>query len=235
MKVIFFQIMIILHNNMNKIVDFLSGMRVLEETESPINGKITVVKSLAFGTYIQVGGLTQSGGILYDVWKKPLELVHRTKNIEHRVLILGLGGGTVVKLVKKFWPEARITGVDLDSKMVEMGKKYLGLDGSEIEIVIVDAHKYVEKQSKFKSKFKKYDLILIDLYVGFSYPEKFEQDNFLKLILKLLSNDGIAIFNRLYYGDKRSVAVKFGNRLEKVFSKVEVVYPEANIMFICHK
>jgi spermidine synthase len=218
---------------MSNIIDFLSGTKTLEEVESPINGKITVVKSLAFGTYIQVGGLTQSGGILYDVWKKPLEKVASIKKQVARVLILGLGGGTAAKITKKLWPEAKITGVDLDPLMVEMGKKYLGLDNSNVRVFIEDAFQFLtDRQSPTTYHF---DLILIDLYVGFEFPKDFESEKYIHLVKSLLANNGIAIFNRLYYGDKRSVAVKFGKKLEKVFSQVEAVYPEANIMFICHR
>lgn len=215
------------------VIDFLSGTTVLEEIDSPINGKITVVKSLAFGTYIQVGGLTQSGGILYDVWKKPLKKVAGNDKQVARVLILGLGGGTVVKLVRKFWPEAKITAVDLDPTMVELGKKYLGLNAQDIKVVISDAFSFLAGHKSVTTYH--FDLILIDLYVGFEFPKEFESEKYISLVKTHLANDGMAIFNRLYYGDERSVAVKFGNKLEKIFSKVDVVYPEANIMFICKK
>jgi len=132
--------------------------------------------------------------------------------------------------------------------IVEMGKKYLNLNRYEIEIEIEDAYSYVNQKSKIKykkyrSKIKnlkteekeRYDLILVDLYVGRNYPEKFESEVFLKLVLELLSPSGVTVFNRLYFGDKRPQAVKFGNRLEKVFSKVDWVYPEANLMFICSR
>lgn len=218
---------------MSHIIDFLSGTHILEEVESPVNGKITVIRSLVFGTYIQVGGLTQSGGILYNVWKKPLKKVARQYSPAKNILILGLGGGTLVKLVNEFWPNAKITAVDIDPIMVEMGKKYLGLDTNKVKIYISDALNFLTTDKRQSET--GYDLILIDLYIGFNYPAKFEQDKFLKLVHKTLPSDGMVIFNRLYYGDKRSVAVKFGERLDKIFSKVDVVYPEANIMFVCHK
>lgn len=205
-------------------MDFLSGTKVIEEVDSPINGKIRVVKSLGFGTYIQVDNLTQSGGVVYEVWWNTLrKITHYPLSINH-CLILGLGGGSAAKLVKKFWPEAKITGVDIDPVMVELGKKYLGL--SKINVVIEDAKKFVTNCKE------KYDLVLVDTYLGDKYPKKFESDEFLKSVRRLLFNGGIAVFNRLYFGEKRPKAVKFGKKLEKVFGKVEYVYPEANIMFI---
>jgi len=79
---------------MSNLKDFLMGTQILKEIESPINGKIQVVRSLGLGTYIQVGGLTQSGGILEGVWRKPLKKVYQSLITNHQSLILGLGGGT---------------------------------------------------------------------------------------------------------------------------------------------
>lgn len=221
---------------MGKLGDFLTGIQVLEEVDSPINGKIKVVKGLAYGTYIQVEGLTQSGGILKSVWRKPLKKVASSKQQVARVLILGLGGGTVAGLVRGFWPEAKITGVDLDPVMVELGRKYLGLDKYKVKVVIGDAYKYIEQGAKNKEQrreLKSYDLILVDLYIGREFPKKFESENYIHLVRNILAGEGIVIFNRLYYGEKRSEAVKFGKKLEKMFSKVDVVYPEANVMYVC--
>ena len=216
---------------MSNLKDFLMGTQILKEIESPINGKIQVVRSLGLGTYIQVGGLTQSGGILEGVWRKPLKKVYQSLITNHQSLILGWGGGTAVKLVRKYWPEAEITGVDIDPVMVELGKKYLKFDDKKTKVIIGDARDFLS--TSYHLPATKYDLILVDLYVGDEFPEKFENEEFLKLVLKLKTDSGVVIFNRLYWDEKRPLAMKFLKRLEKVFSKVEVVYPEANIMFIC--
>lgn len=215
---------------MGKLADFLTGTRVLEEVESPINGKISVVKSLAWGTYIQVDGLTQSGGILEGIWKKTLRILNSQFSIINSCLIIGLGGGTAAKLVRKYWPKTRIVGVDLDSVMVELGKKYLGLDKVHVQVHVQDAYEFVRVNSKNKRKF---DLILVDLYVGREYPERFESEIFIKAVSTILSKNGSAIFNRLYFGEKRKEAMKFGEKLEKVFPRAERFFPEANLMFIC--
>jgi spermidine synthase len=216
---------------MGKISDFLAGIKVLEEADSKQNGKITVVKSLAFGTYFQVGGLTQSGGIIKEIWRKPLRKISNL-NIEN-CLVLGLGGGSIISVIKKYWPIARITAVDIDPTIVKLGQKYLNLDSNEIDIKIGDAYSYLT--ANVPPRKTKYDLICVDLYVGDTYPEKFENIKFVRSIKEHLTFNGVAIINRLYYGQKRPVTVIFGNMLEKVFSKVDWIYPEANLMFVCSK
>ena len=195
---------------------FMLGTKILEERKSKYNGQLRVVKTLGMGTYIQANGLTQSGGIVEKIWRQTLKKVHRSPITVHRSLILGLGGGTAAKLIRKFWPRAKITGVEIDPVMIELGIRYLGLDTSGIKIVIGDARKF---------KIKKYDLVIVDTYLG---------DKFIDITRLHLTKSKIIVFNRLCYGDKRPEAVKFGRKLEKIFPKVEWFYPEANLMFFCY-
>ncbi len=199
----------------------------MEERRSKFNGEIKVIKSLGFGTYIQANGLTQSGGIVETIWRQTLKMLNAKKINAKSVLILGLGGGTVAKLIRKKWPEAKITGVDMDPIMVELGKKYLGLNETGVNIKIADA-------STYHLKPRTCDLVIIDLYNGDKFPKKFESENYIQLVRSLLASSGVAIFNRLYYGEKRKEAVKFGEKLKKIFKNVDYFFPEANLMLICY-
>jgi len=189
------------------------GTKILEERTSKYNGNIKVVKTLGMGTYIQSNGLTQSGGIVETIWKKTLNKI-KDKEIKS-CLILGLGGGTVAGLIRKKYPTAEITGIEIDPIMIELGKKYLNLDKYNVDIKIEDARKF---------KFGKYDLVIVDTYLG---------DKYVEVISSKLVNSKITIFNRLFYGDKKKEALKFGDELRKHFNKVEVFRPTANIMYFC--
>lgn len=201
------------------------GTKILEERESKFNGHLRVVRTLGLGTYIQANGLTQSGGIVEKFWDQTLLKIYRSQVTVHRSLILGLGGGTLVKLVRKHWPGAKITGVDIDPVIVDLGKKYLGLSGTKV--IIADAHDLLTVHgSRLTNHF---DLVLVDLYNGDKFPKKFEKKEF----LNKLKRYPLVVFNRLYYGKNRLKAEKFGEKLKKVFGSVKVYRPEVNIMYIC--
>jgi SAM-dependent methyltransferase len=222
---------------MNSLTDFLSGLKIIEEVESPINGELTVVKDLTWGTYIKAGGLTQSGGVAEDVWKTTLRRIHDSGFMVCESLIIGLGAGSIAKLIHEYWPastrgepKAKITGIDIDPIIVDLGKKYLGLNEKKVKIIIGDAYKLI---THYSLPITHYDLICVDTYLGDEYPKKFENEKFLKATKSLLNKNGLVIFNRLYYDEKRPLAHEFEKKLEKVFSKVERIYPEANVMFVC--
>ncbi len=215
---------------MGKLDKILGGQRILEKVNSSINGELTVVRDFAWGTYIKGGGLTQSGGVAESVWRTSIKRVKGNKNEIDSALILGLGGGSIAKLIRKKWSNAKITGVDIDPVIVGLGEKHMNLESYGVETFIDDAENFLNKAIKNK---KIYDLICVDMYVQDNVPEQFTTDEFLEKLKMILEKDGIVVFNRLYYGEKRPLAVKFGQRLEKIFSHVDVVYPEANVMFIC--
>jgi len=200
----------------------------LEVKDSSISGKLEVVWELGWGKHIKAGGLTQSGGVAELIWRDSLKKVYGSNRSVKKILILGLGGGSIAKLTRKLWQDPEITGVEIDPVMVDLGSRHLGLNKTGVKVKIQDALEFCKK---CKDKF---DLICIDTYVGDQFPKKFEEDKFLKTILKLLNRNGIAVFNRLYYDEKRPQAVKFGKKLEGIFPKVLWHYPEANVMFLCY-
>ena len=203
------------------------GTKVLEETESEFNGHLRVVRSLGLGIYIQSNGLTQSGGIIESIWRSTLRKIRASRFQIHDVLILGLGGGTVAKIIRKSWPDAKIMGIEIDPLMIGLGKKYLGLDEIDIDIKIQNAYNYLLIANR-------YDLIVVDLYNGDKFPKKFETKYYIQLMRRVLQSKGTIVFNRLYFDRKRPEAIKFGLRLQKIFRKVEYFYPEANLMLICY-
>lgn len=214
---------------MNKTLDFLTGTKILEEVDSPINGKLTVVRDLVFGVYIKGGGLPQSGGLAEKIWKITLKKIKNQLKV-NKCLIVGMGGGGIAKLVRQYWPDSEITGVDIDPVMVELGRKYLNLDQAGAKVVIADAYDYMVDTYK---KNKKYDLICIDVYVQRLVPQKFNSEDFIELIKKALTTEGLAIFNRLYGKEDKEDVESLHRKLIHAFKKVRPVYPEANVMYVC--
>lgn len=198
------------------------GTKIVQEVNSKFNGELRVVKTFGMGTYIQAGGLTQSGGIVESIWKSTLRQI---KGNNKDLLILGLGGGTLGKLLRKKYPYANITGIEIDPLMVELGKKYLNLDEYDIDIKVLDVN-------KLKVKENSQDLIIVDMYQGDNFPKEFESDIFLNSLKNALRENGTLVINRLYFGEKRPDTVRFGKKIEKIFRSVKWYYPEANLMFI---
>lgn len=190
--------------------------KVLEIRKSKYNGHVKVLKNFAWGTYIQCNGLTQSGGIVESFWKSTLNQIPHSAFQIHKILILGLGGGTLAKLLRKKYPDAKITGVEIDPIIIELGKKYLDLDKYNVLVKIMDAKKF---------KIKKYDLVIVDGYIG---------DKYVDLVRSDISKSKLVIFNRIYLKNQKFDVSEFKNKLEEMFKKVEIFRPQVNLMFFCY-
>lgn len=199
------------------------GPKLIEERTSPFSGSVRVLQSNGY-KYIATGPLTQSGGLVKELWWDLLKRVGRQNS---SWLILGLAGGTVAQIINKLFSPADITGVEIDPLMVEFGKKYLDMDKIPgLEIVVDDAKHYLSH-----SDIQPYSFILVDMYLGDQLPEFVYDPEFLK---KLKSLSPCVIFNHLFYDqDKKQKAEKLVSQLEKIFPSVKLVRKLTNVLIIC--
>jgi len=77
-----------------------------------------------------------------------------------RILILGLGGGSVARLARALAPGAEIVGVELDPEVVRLAREHLELDALDVQIEIADALAWLEKAEG------SFDAILEDIFIG---------------------------------------------------------------------
>ena len=206
----------------------MTDYKILESTQSPINGLVVVEDGSGLTKRLTVNGITQSGGVVGKVWQEPLDLVKSIKPKVDRCLILGLGTGTIAKNVLGLWPDVSITGVEIDPVIVGMGQKYFGLNELNIEVVIDNANSFT-KRSK-----EKFDIILFDVYVGNKVPKVFSDATYIKSLKKLIKDGGIIAFNRLFARGYTEEPKAFHQVLQSNFSKVVPVFGEANVIFVCN-
>jgi spermidine synthase len=107
-------------------MNFLSTFfpQTVYKTSSKHSGTIEVIDHV-FERRLVVGGLTQSGGITKRMWEKVFDQqAVREKNEVNSILVLGVGAGTLVEVINKKWPDAKIVGVEIDPVIIDTGKKY---------------------------------------------------------------------------------------------------------------
>lgn len=195
--------------------------RMVCKTHSKISGGIVVQEQLGQYT-LHVQNLIQSGGIVKGIWRRALKNVNLQVEVR-KALMLGLGGGTVVQLIKARWRQAKIISVEIDPEIIKVGKKYFGLGKMfGLQIVNADAFDYIRRAKQ------KFDLIIVDLYLGAKFPPQAEEDKFLVKIKKLLNQNGVAIFNRLRSDETEN----FEKKLKKYFSFVKKVKTSTNLFFL---
>jgi len=191
----------------------------LERVVSSINGEILVTEDLFGRREMKVGGVSQSGGLVEKLWDKGLKEVPRRQGTKvKKVLVLGLGGGTVAKLIQEKFPDCSMIGIEIDPRVIELGRKYFGLgEIPNLEIDIGNAIDLIHNSSLWLHH-SNFDLIIVDLYLGQEFPKEAERDEFLKGLKKVMAKDGLVIFNRLYFNkEHQSAAAQFVTKAQKHF------------------
>lgn len=198
--------------------------QVVEQQKSKYNGLITVY--LRGGQYVlSADNLTQSGGILDLLWRHVAQQLPKPKN----VLILGLGGGSVVKAFYKAWPRAAMVGIDIDPVMIRLGKKYLNLTKiPTLKIVEADAFSLLPQVKQ------KFDVIVVDLYHGRRVPEQTISRSFLTIVKDHLAIEGVVVFNLAVFPDSKKLNTNLVKCLKNVFTSVQFLKTPFNQVLACY-
>lgn len=109
-----------------------------------------------------------------------------------KVLLLGLGGGSIVKqLTEKGFT---VDVCELDKRIAEVAKKYFYID-SKTKITVDDARHFIKTCSH------KYDVIIFDTFKGEDPPNHVFTIESLEETKKLLTDNGIIFVNSMGYID----------------------------------
>jgi spermidine synthase len=177
-----------------------------------------------YGTkYVVTGQWTQSGGVIYDVWKPILDKVARKNN---SWLILGLATGTAAKLISKKYKPSRIVGVEIDPDMIRIGRQYFDLDKiPDLEVKVLSAKDYV------LSAIEHFDYVLVDMYSGDKLPEFVYTEKFLR---KLRRCGDVVVINHLFYESwMKENAEKLVENVKNIWDEVRLERVLTNLMIIC--
>lgn len=106
-----------------------------------------------------------------------------------KVLLLGLGGGTIVKQFDRLGYE--VEAVEIDKRIWDISVEYFNMDPAT-KVIIDDARHYI------KITDKKYDIIVFDTFLSESVPEHLLTIEGFEDALKILKPNGMIMTN--FYG-----------------------------------
>jgi len=184
-------------NFIQKIISYLYPIKVNEISSERsgslevtlVNGKLVIDSENANYSYGSLQKVLQKGLINIGA-----EILQKSENI----LVLGVAGGSVIQTLRNdFNIDAKITGVEIDSDVIQLANTYFKLNSiSNLELVIADAFQFI------KATQETYDLIIIDIFNDSNMPQELFEGDFWNRIQQLLSNKGVCLFNSIYTSNK---------------------------------
>jgi len=176
-------------------------------------------------TLLNTKNTNYSYGSLQKVLKKGLLDIgiHKIRKM-NSILVLGVAGGSVVKtLITDFEFTKSITGVELDSEIIEIANSYFNLNKiRNFKCVIGDAEQFVATSKE------SYDLIIIDIFKDTEMPEFLFHDSFIDTVKQRLNKNGYILFNMMVLDKTKKDKIEDylqhfddKNYTKKVITKVE--------------
>ena len=107
-----------------------------------------------------------------------------------KILVVGLGGGTVTRTLRMIYPDAEITNVEFDPEIVAMARRYFGYDeDAKMKLVVEDARRWLRRTTE------RFDMILLDAYHGGYIPFHLTTREFLEIVRERLAQGGVVCSN----------------------------------------
>ncbi|WP_082897147.1 spermidine synthase [Thalassotalea crassostreae] len=131
-----------------------------------------------------------------------------------RVLIIGLGGGTLSNSLLQLYPEIKIDNVEIDQAVVDVARDYFDFKETDnVKTYMQDGRIFIKRALMRKDK---YDVVILDAFNGEYIPEHLMTKEFLEETKGLLTEQGIVVANtfsssELYHYESATYREVFGD------------------------
>jgi spermidine synthase len=135
-----------------------------------------------------------------------LGYVEQPKN----ALVLGLGGGTVTKSLRRYYPELRIVNVEFDDQVRRIAEAHFGfVPDQRMEVVVEDGRTFLSRTRE------RFDLIFLDAFHGGYIPFHLMTREFLQIVRERLTDEGVVVANtwkaqQLFWRESATYSTVFG-------------------------
>lgn len=169
--------------------------KVIYQKQSPYNTVVVTEDDQGMRTL-----LFDSGGVRQSVVKvgdpDHLELPYARAMVSglalcpepKRVLVVGLGGGTIPSFLHKHYPQTRIDVVDIDPVVVEVAKQFFGFrEDATLKAHVQDGRQFIEE------RLNAYDVIFLDAFGSENIPYHLATREFLEAVRRAITAQGVVL------------------------------------------
>jgi spermidine synthase len=179
------------------VVALANQRKVLYEGDSPYNSILVTEDSRGLRTlYFDSGGVRQSVVKVGD--PDHIELPYARVTLvglafvskPQRVLVVGLGGGTIPGFLHKHYPRMTIDVVDIDPDVVQVAKRFFGFrEDATLRAHVADGRGFIEARQG------SHDVIILDAFGSDNIPYHLATREFLQAVRRALTPKGVVIGN----------------------------------------
>jgi spermidine synthase len=107
-----------------------------------------------------------------------------------RIMVVGIGGGTMPMFLRKHYPDAAIDAVDIDPDVVHVAKTYFGFrEDEKLKAHVGDGRAFVENARE------PYDVIFLDAFGTRNVPPHLTTVEFMQAVRRAVKPGGVVVGN----------------------------------------
>ena len=130
-----------------------------------------------------------------------------------RILVIGLGGGSIPMTFSELFPDARIDVVEIDEAVARVAERFFFFEATENMSVLIDDGRPFIKRAGIRQE--KYDYIVLDAFSGDYIPEHMLTREFLDEVRNIMRPGSVLVANtfstsRLYDHESVTYQRAFG-------------------------
>ncbi len=135
-----------------------------------------------------------------------------------KVCVIGLGAGTIPhEFTSVYGSDVSIDGVELDSEIVNMGRKYFAMNEPNLHVTVQDGRYFMQTTSQ------KYDVVGIDAYQQPYVPFQLTTNEFFHEVKNHLTPTGVAVINAGRTSTDFRLVNALSQTMRSVFSNVYII------------
>lgn len=132
-------------------------------------------------------------------------------------LILGMGTGTYARQLRKYSPQTKITGVEIDDRITKLAGDYFE-EPQDISVATYDGRAWLA------ASHEKFDVIMVDAYQDITIPFQMSSKEFFTLVYDHLADGGVMVVNMNMISDgRRSINEALTDTIASVFGARNMV------------
>jgi predicted membrane-bound spermidine synthase len=194
-----------------RVIEYPSGKRELELNEGQAEHSVCQAECDAGPS----GPRNPSSVLTGDYWDAHLvDFFAGRSTTPRRVAILGNAAGTTSRAYEEFFPRTRVDGVEIDSELSDIGRRYFDMNNPRLHLYHEDARPFMRRIDA------SYDVISVDTYRQPYIPFYMTTVEFFETARDRLSRDGVLIVNVGHPEGENALEKVLSATMGKVFPHV---------------
>ncbi len=143
-----------------------------------------------------------------------------------RILVVGLGGGSIVKFLLYHFPDCQIDVIEYRQDVIDVAQAYFNVPKNDPRLTIYQGDGYLFVQKQHFQDESRYDLLLVDAYDHIGMAASVGVQNFYDSCAGILSEQGVMSIN--LWGSDRHLFNQSMTRINQSFHGRSLILPVEN-------